>query len=245
MAAPRMIAVYKEPELTPVAFDEAVKIVKAGLSSLTGRMPETRVLALVLAKITLESGRRGTTLLTSCYDGNCGNIKAGLDYDGMFTLYACNEVEANGKVDWYAPAGKLDKRGGVVVSEPYALPPAGDGHPQCRFRAYANEVDGIYEYLDFIWSDRYKDAKAALLTGDPFAYVHALKLLHYFTADETAYARSVASIHAEFVARIEMRPAPVIDPVDITGLTFAQAWNRTIVDAALAAEEAQAGTNEA
>lgn len=239
-----MLATYKEPEKTPVAFGEAVKIVKAGLSSLTGIIPETKQIALVLAKITLESGREGTMLLTSCYDGNVGNIKAGLDYDGMFTLYPCNEV-LGGHVKWFGPEGELSGRGGSVVGTRYALPPAGDGHPQCRFRAYANEVDGIYEYLDFIWSDKYKDAKAALLEGDPIAYVHELKRLGYFTADETAYARSVASIHAEFVARLESRPAPVINPIDTTALFAAQVWNRTIVDAALAAEQAPQGTAQA
>lgn len=232
-----MLAAYKPDEITSVPFEEARKIAVAGLKSLTGKEPDDKVTALVLAKVTLESGRKGTTLLTSCHQGNVGNIKAGEDYNGMYTLYACNEI-INGVVEWFAPEGKLAGKHGPVVSELHLLPPEGFGHPQCRFRAYANVVDGLYEYLDFIWREKYRDARDALLTGNPIAYVHALKLKGYFTADETSYARGVAGLHAEFVARIAGRPAPEMDVPDLTGVVAAQPFNlraaTALVDAAFA-----------
>lgn len=227
-----MLATYKPDEITSAPFDEARGIVKAGLSSLEGHEPSATVIALVLAKITLESGRQGLELLTSCHQGNVGNIKASFDYDGMFTLFPCNEI-LDGHAVWFRPEGRLDKKGGAVVSERYQLPPDGDGHPQCRFRAYANVVDGIYEYLDFIWREKYRDARAALLTGDPFAYVHALKLKHYFTADETEYARGVAGLHKEFLARLEGRTAPFMPAPDLSHLVAPQPFNMTSVTASL------------
>jgi hypothetical protein len=227
-----MAAVFKEDELTPVLFDDAVKIVRPGLTSLIGKEPEQNVVALVLAKITLESGRKGMLLFTSGHCGNFGNIKAGPDYEGMYTLYPCNEV-LNGQVEWFSPAGRLDKKGGTVVAEKYDVPPVGEGHPQCRFRAYANEVDGIYEYLDFIWLDKYRDARDALLTGNPTAYVHALKLKGYFTADETEYAKGVVGLFTEFVARLSSRPAPMMPAPDVTHLIASQPYNVTTVTALL------------
>ena len=227
-----MRAAFKPVEMTPVSFEEARKIVSAGVSSLINGTPAPTVIALVLAKLTLETGRSGTLLFTSAHCSNFGNIKAGPDYEGMFTLYPCNEI-INGKVEWFDPGGKLDKKGGHIVSEVHFVPPEGDGHPQCRFRAYANVVDGIYEYLDFIWREKYRDAREALLTGDPHAYVHALKLKGYFTADETVYGRAVTSIHAEFVARLAGRPAPVLTVPDITGLVAAQPFNLRAAAAAL------------
>ncbi len=219
-----MRAAYKPDQITSAPFDEVRKIVEAGLRSLVGTPPKQTQTALVMAKLTLESGRQGTELLTSCHQGNCGNIKAAIDYEGMFTLYPCNEI-INGELEWFSPSGKLSGKGGSVVGPLFLLPPEGDGHPQCRFRAYANVVDGIYEYLDFIWREKYRDARDALLTGNPLAYVHELKKKGYFTADETVYGKAVASIHAEFVARLAGRPAPVMGVPDITGLLAAQDFN--------------------
>jgi len=235
-----MRAVFKEDAITSSSFEEARGIVSSGLSSLLNEAPATSVIALVLAKITLESGRSGTILFTSCHQGNVGNIKAAPDYEGMFTLYACNEV-LSGEVVWFAPGGRLDKKGGVVVSEHYPVPPAGDGHPQCRFRAYANLVDGIYEYLDFIWREKYRDAREALLTGDPHAYVHALKVLHYFTADETVYGRGVTALHAEFLKRLRGENPPPEPTPSLDGLRAAQPFNlrsaQAVLDAAFAGRE--------
>lgn len=237
-----MRAVYKESEITPIAFDEAVKVTRAGLFSLTGKIESDKVVSLVVAKVTLESGRTGLNLLTSCHSGNVGNIKADADYEGMYTLYPCNEI-LNGQVRWFSPEGRLDKKGGVVVAEKFEVPPAGEGHPQCRFRAYANVVDGLYEYLDFIWREKYRDARDALLTGDAVAYVHALKQKGYFTADETGYAKGVVGLQAEFMARIEKRPAPVLTPPDVSEAVASQPFNITrvtaLLNAAFAAREIQ------
>jgi hypothetical protein len=125
----------------------------------------------------------------------------------------------------------------------YLLPPEGDGHPQCRFRAYANVVDGISEDLDFIWREKYRDARDALLTGDPHAYVHQLKLKGYFTADEAEYGRGVTGLHTEFLARLENRPAPEMPAPDVSHLLASQDFNlsaaRSSLNAAFAAREQQ------
>jgi hypothetical protein len=232
-----MEARYKEDELTPVPFEEAQQIMSAGLESLTGAVPKPAVLALALAKVTLESGRTGMLLFSSGHCSNYGNIKASPDFQGMYTLYKCNEVLRN-KVTWFVPEGELDRKGGSIVGEKYALPPDGFGHPQCRFRAYANPTDGLFQYLDFIFRERYRDARDALLTGNPYGYVHALKNAGYFTADEAVYARGVAGLHSEFLSRIQGHAGPEAHVPDVSELVLAQDFNLEQAKASLTAAQA-------
>jgi hypothetical protein len=160
----------------------------------------------------------------------------------MYTLYPCNEI-INKVVKWFRPEGQLDHKGGSVVGQLWLLPPEGEGHPQCRFRAYANNVDGIYEYLDFIFRERYRDARDALLSGNPTAYVHELKLKGYFTADEATYAHTVAGLHAEFLARLEGRAAPEMPAPDVSHLIASHDFNlraaRASLEAAFAGRQQQ------
>lgn len=221
-----MIAIYKPSELTPVSFELAASIFRTGLTSLMGTDPPVRALALALAKVTLESGRKGMELLTSCHCGNPGNIKAGPDYVGMFTLYGCNEIFGE-TVKWFSESAELTGKGGQPVpGTVFELPPDDFGHPQSRFRAYAGPTDGIYQYLDFIFNNRrWRDAKEELIKGDPIAYVHALKAKGYFTADEATYARGVVGLHSEFVAKLQGRAAPQYPAYDLTGVVAPQPFN--------------------
>lgn len=75
----------------------------------------------------------------------------------------------------------------------------GDGHNYCvfrasevengvekffdmAFRAFASLEEGATDYLALL-KKRFVSAWPAVLAGDPAAFVHALKLAHYFTAD--------------------------------------------------------------
>lgn len=192
-----MTAVFVDAEKRPLAFDQAAGAMKAALSGQLGHDPPDEVLALGLAKTALETGR-----WQSMWNDNWGNIKAGLAYVGMYTAFACNEV-LGGKVVWFSPRGRLDKQGGTVVAEAFDAEP---WHPQTRFRAYANEFDGCYSYVDLISTGRYKVAWAMLLSGNVTGFVHELKLAGYFTADEGLYLKGVQGLYNEMLARVKGLP---------------------------------------
>ncbi len=192
-----MTATYVEDLLTPFSLETAAAAMKAALQTQLGRAPSDEVLALALAKTALETGR-----YKSIHRYNWGNVKAGAAYVGMYTAFACNEVLA-GKLVWFSPRGRLDKQGGVVVAEHYDGEP---WHPQTRFRAYANEYDGSYEYVALIANGRYKKAWAALLAGSVSGFVHELKLAGYFTADEALYLKGVSGLYQEMLARVRGLP---------------------------------------
>ncbi len=190
-----MIATFTADALTPLTFERAASAMKAALASqMTAAVREDQ-LALALAKTALETGR-----WQKFHAWNWGNVKAGDDFVGMFTAFGCGEELSEGSC-WFDPDGTITNRTKKTIRKPvaYDVPP---GHPQTRFRAYANEFDGAFEYVDFVNSGHYAGAWKALLTGDALAYVHQLKLAHYFTADETVYAVGVVALQKEFASKL-------------------------------------------
>jgi len=175
-----VIATYAEPSVTPLSFHDAQEALRWALGN-----PKLEQLALCLAKSALETGR-----WQKIWNYNFGNVKAGGSYIGMFTCIRLNEV-IDGKVKWFNPD-----------SEGFAVPP---GHPQTRMRAYANAWDGAQEYIGVL-RGRFGLAYDAMMTGDPVKYVHTLKAMHYFTADEGAYLKGVQSLYREFVAKLQGLP---------------------------------------
>src|SRR4051812_47255515 len=153
-----MIATFTPDVKTVMTFEQAVEPMRAALDSRQTIRTTDNVLALALAKQALETGR-----WKSCHCWNLGNIKAGEQYAGMFTSFACGEELGNGS-HWFLPDGTDHNLTKKTVKRPilFEVPP---GHPQTRFRAYANQYDGSFEYVDFV-ADHYKAAWAAILTGD-------------------------------------------------------------------------------
>lgn len=192
-----MTATFFEDRLTPFTFEQAEEAARWALGAQMGHEPSDEVVALALSKIFLETGR-----LASSHRWNLGNIKAATTYVGMYTAFACNEV-LGGKVVWFSPYGRLDKKGGTVVAEAFSGEP---WHPQTRFRAYANHFDGMDQYVTFIATGRYKVAWAKLLSADVTGFVHELKVAGYFTADEAIYKAGVVSLYNELVARVKKIP---------------------------------------
>jgi hypothetical protein len=197
-----MLATYVHPKLTPMPFEAAREALAAGLRSPTGAPASREVLALALAKCALETGR-----FQKIWNWNFGNIKASTSYPGMFTCIVLNEVLRRGDRDvvvWFAPEGELTAapgRGGKIVEATrVAVPP---GHAQTRMRAHANRFDGAMAYCDFMQAR--KALWDALHEGHPERFVAAMKRARYFTADETTYARAVASLFREFSLKLEGR----------------------------------------
>jgi hypothetical protein len=197
-----MLAAFTPDVLTPFTFEHAAEAARAALYAELNAEPSREALGLMLAKTALETGRWKKI---HCF--NWGNIKASQKWSGMYTCILLNEV-LNGKVVWFAPEGQLVAGPGTgLVGTRYPMPPApepetGYGHPQTRMRAYANKFDGAYDYVGFISQGRYAGAFKTMLSGDPIQWVHSLKQLGYFTADEATYAKGVASLHREMVAKL-------------------------------------------
>lgn len=192
-----MLATYVHPRLTPMPFERAREALAAGLREGTAPVPR-EVLALGLAKCALETGR-----FQKIWNWNFGNIKASTRYAGMYTCIVLNEV-IGGRVQWFAPDGPVIRLAGgsfTPTSDPrVAVPP---GHPQTRMRAHANAFDGAIAYGDFMQA---RPAMwAALKLGEPVAFVAAMKRGGYFTADESTYARAVASLYREFLLKLDGR----------------------------------------
>ena len=189
-----MIATYVEPRVTALDFEDAASCTRWAMTDTTFS-PRLDQLALAMAKNALETGR-----WKKMYNFNFGNIKAGESYVGMYTSFPCNEI-IKGKVRWFMPAGESTKDG-ELIGERWGVPP---GHPQTRFRAYANAWDGSQQYIDVL-KTRFTKAWDALLTGDPAKFVSTLKSLNYFTANEDSYLRGVASLQREFKAKLQGLP---------------------------------------
>jgi hypothetical protein len=198
-----MLATFTPAVLTPLTFEEA----DAALTAALPKGSSIAVRALALAKTALETGRWKKIW---CF--NYGNVKAGDTYQGMFTSFACGEELAAGSC-WFEPDGTTKNLTKGTVTKPvaYDVPP---GHPQTRFRAYANAFDGAFEYVDFVNSGRYAQAWLSLLAGDAAGYVHNLKLKGYFTAVEAPYLAGVASMQREFEARLSNAPTVIAAVVD-------------------------------
>jgi hypothetical protein len=207
-----MQAVYTPPVKTPMSFQEAHDCMIWALKTHIGHDPTDEVLALALAKTALETGR-----WSSIWNGNWGNVKAADTYEGMYTCITLNEVLVRGGKPvtvWFAPEGELSdapSRGGKLIAAPLAVP---EGHVQTRMRAFANNFDGVDQYVDFVANGRYKKAWAALLTGNAMSYVHELKVAGYFTADENEYVKGVAALQHEFLGRI--RSLPDVPKADVS-----------------------------
>lgn len=205
-----MLATFVDEEPTPCPFEEAEPAMRWALREQMGHDPSDEVVALALSKTALETAR-----WQAIHNDNWGNIKAGPKYEGMYTVYACNEV-LNGQVVWFSPRGKLDKQHGVVVAEAYDFPP---WHPQTRFRAYAGHYDGVSQYTDLIATGRYKIAWARLLSADVTGFVHELKLAGYFTADEGLYLKGVSGLYNEMRLRVKKLPhAHAVADIDYSAI---------------------------
>lgn len=192
-----MLATWTHDKITPLPFDRAAPAMRYALTNAIGSKPSEACLALALAKCALETGR-----WKSCHCWNWGNIKAGEKYDGMYCTFELNEVLAGQGVVWFSPRGRLDKKGGNVIAEAWSDPP---GHPQTRMRAHENEFAGADAYVRFMLdgsNGRFRPAFERMKAGDDAGMVHLMKVAGYMTADESPYARAVASIKREYLGKL-------------------------------------------
>jgi hypothetical protein len=188
---------YVRSEKTPLTFGEAAHAVRAVLTRKLGWGPARPVLALALARTALETSR-----WQSLYDHNFGKSKIGEPYVGTYACRACSVALDSGQT-WFIPEGELDRRDGCVVGKVWLVPP---GHPQTRFHAFADVIEGADHYVNMLSSERHRLAWEALLLGDAVGYVRALKVAGYFAGDEFEYGSAIVDLQDEFWRKLEGLP---------------------------------------
>lgn len=153
---------------------EAAYALREAWKSLFGAYPSTSTWAILFAQTCLETGRYKKGL----HNYNFGNVKAASNYEGYIQFFRVSEIIAQKEV-WFEPP-----------------------HPQTRFRAYLNAVDGATDYLRFLQGPRYAKALEYLKKGDCTSFTIALSSAHYFTASLTKYLKDMNSICNEFKRRL-------------------------------------------
>jgi hypothetical protein len=179
-----------QDKLTPLTREEATRALLTAYKQLTGTLPSTAVLALLVAQSAFETGH-----WKSLHHFNFGNAKAGPGYP-LITQFRCSEVDAQGVEHFYDPP-----------------------HPQCNFRAYPDAAAGALDYLKVLrnrphwWSGLHTADPAAFVD----ALATAPK---YFTGNVGIYKRSIISLFKSFLPLAEVAlamaaalPAAPVQPV--------------------------------
>lgn len=181
------MAIRIEDQITTLTKESVLEAFWKSWLSRFGSVPKKESIWVLLAQVTLETG------LKSCHCWNLGNVKSreGDGYD--YTYFACNEILPTAQAHKLATASPAttkitrDRSDGTSVIWFYP------DHPTCRFRAFGSLLEGAADHLAIL-TKRFQKSWSAVLAGDPIAYAHALKVQGYYTADESDYARSLASL---------------------------------------------------
>jgi hypothetical protein len=177
-----------ENRLTQLDRDTAASALSSAYARLTGRAPNEKVLALLLAQSALETGH-----WKKIHNYNFGNVKAGTGYP-LIAQFRCSEVDENGVEIFYDPPD-----------------------PHCNFRAYESAADGAVDYLKVLqkrphwWRGLHTEDPGAFV--DALATPPK-----YFTANPEKYKRTLVALYERFLPlaraavnshRLNQDPAPV------------------------------------
>src|SRR5271157_4687798 len=67
-------------------------------------------------------------------------------------------------------------------------------HMKLKYRAYPSLEEGTKDYLRLLSGKHYSEAWKHIMNPDPVAYSKALKAAGYYTANEPAYTKAMASL---------------------------------------------------
>lgn len=154
-----------------------------------GTLPTRASLLVLLAHWALETGWGH-----GCHNNNLGNKKH-VKGDGRdFTMFRCNEV-LGGRVVWFDPPD-----------------------PATWFVAFPTLDAGAADYLAGL-KKHFAGAWAYVVAGDAVQFCHALKVAHYYTADEASYTAGVVRCCHQLDAMLPPDP----DPGEVARAGLAQA----------------------
>lgn len=182
---------------TPVSPGDVARALVSAWYALFGSPPPRREsIAILLAQWALETGK-GRSMW--CF--NLGNAKSRPGDGRSWTFYACNEVLSPAQAAHYVATAQPrtgGKTGPNAVATSATVVWFYPSHPACRFRAFHTLDEGAVDYLGML-NKRFAGAWPAVVSGDPAAFSHALKLQGYYTASETLYTRGVLALFAEMM----------------------------------------------
>lgn len=165
--------------LTPCSPADLYAALRAAWPDMCPGDPCTRASLLVLlGQWALETGWG-----KSCHRWNLGNAKH-VPGDGHdYVQFRCSEV-IGGKEIFFDPP-----------------------NPATSFVAFPTLDEGARYYLGSL-RHRFAFAWPSVLAGDPAGFSHALKVAHYYTADEALYTHAMVGTVAHAAALIPADPDP-------------------------------------
>jgi hypothetical protein len=173
---------------TPVSKEDLIRALYEAWTHLFGEPPKKDSIFVLASQWALETGWGA-----SMWNFNLGNVKS-VEGDGHdYCFFACNEILKTTTAHAMATAAPATAR---VTQD------RGDGtsiiwfypkHSGCRFRAFNTLVDGAVDYIGLL-NKRFARSWPAVLAGDPAQFSHLLRSQGYYTADESAYTRTLTSV---------------------------------------------------
>lgn len=192
-----------EPKRTPITYDEICNALLL-CWEVTDTVPTRRACRLAAAQIAIESG------LKSCWNYNVSGIKAKPNNGRTHWQYFTTTERLSAEAVLYAQRWPGIEICGQV--EGLTLVKVHPKHPYCCFRAFESLAEAMRDHL-LTLQTKFPDGFKGLLTGDPKAFAHGLKVNRYYTAVEAVYAGGL-----EYRMREALREVPDGDAVwgDVT-----------------------------
>jgi hypothetical protein len=174
---------------TPIAKEEIVVALWQAWEDYFHEIPKKESIWILSAQNALECGWGGKWM--HCF--NFGNVKS-REGDGFdYCYFACNEILKKATAERYQAASPQTAKITRYRSDGTAIIWFYPEHPGCRFRAFETLREGAIDHLSLIHK-RFNRSWPAVLAGDPALYAHMLKLQRYYTADESAYTKTLVSV---------------------------------------------------
>ena len=173
---------------TTATREEVIRSLYEAWIHLFGEVPKKESIWVLASQWCLETGN-GKSMW--CY--NLGNVKS-KDGDGHdYCYFACNEILKKSVADAYAAKDPSTAKVTQYRADGTAIIWFYPKHPGCRFRAFNSLVDGCIDYIGLL-NKRFTNAWPAVCAGDPAQFSHMLRTQGYYTADESAYTKTLTSV---------------------------------------------------
>lgn len=197
-------------EKTPSSPEAIAVALRSAWTVLLGAPPPAGAIALLLAQWALETGHG-----QAMWNWNFGNVKAGSSWGGDWCFFPCNEIltAAAAQASVARARPRTDRAGADAAitstrADGTAVVWFYPSNPGCRFRAFKTPEAGAAAWLRLLQNGRYAEAWRHVTDPDPAAYVRALKVAGYFTADEAAYRKVVVDLYGRFMRLVAALPEP-------------------------------------
>lgn len=180
----------REAKRTPVTAPAMLAAMTDAWRRYFGGEPRPESIRLLVAQWAIETGW-GRSMVAF----NVGNVKAArTDADYDFCYFTTWEIMPVAQAEAYVRDNpKTAIITGHTNNGRHARVELHPDDPGCRFKALPTLAAGCFEHLELVHG-RFAQSWPAILTGDPAAFAHALKVQGYYTAPESDYARAVGQI---------------------------------------------------